>query len=115
MRNLETSDLFKAGRLMLKIGVREELQEVAKRAEESKAKKIKLDFGFDLLFGIFEKAMQENAEKEIYIFIADLFECEWEEVKKMNPIEMLKKLEEVANIEEWKNFFGCVLKSIKKN
>lgn len=115
MRNLETSDLFKAGRLILKIGVREELQEVAKRAEENKAKKAKLDLGFDLLFGIFEKAMQENAEKEIYVFIADLFECEWEEVKKMNPIEMFKKLEEVANIEEWKNFFGCVFKSIKMN
>lgn len=113
MRNLETSDLFKAGRLIKKIGVREEILEVATRAEESKIKKVKLDFGFDLMFGIFEKAVEEDAEKEIYIFIADLFECEWEEVKTMNPIEMFKKLGNVAKIEEWKDFFGCVVKSIR--
>ena len=114
MRSLETQDIFKAARLLTKIGVREEIREVALRAEESKGKKIKVDFGFDLLFGVFEKATQENAEKEIYKFIADLFECDPEEVRKMPPIELFKKLEQVANIEEWKSFFGYVAKLIRK-
>lgn len=114
MRSLETHDIFSAVRVLTKIGVREEVMEVAKRAEESKAKKVKMDMGFDLFFGILEKATQENAEKEIYKFIADLFECEWEEVCKMHPITMLKKLEQVANIEEWKDFFGYVRRLIMK-
>lgn len=114
MRNLEFTDVFKASRLLLKIGVREEIKEVALRAEESKGNKIKIDFGFDLLFGVFEKATQENAEKEIYKFIADLFECDPEEVRHMSPIKVFEGLEQVANIEEWKNFFARVRALIMK-
>lgn len=114
MRNLETRDIFSAVRLLTKIGVREEIKEVARQAEESKGNKVRFDFGFDLLFGVIEKAAQENAEKEIYKFIADLLECDPEEVRTMKPVEMLKKLEEVANIEEWKDFFGYVRRLIMK-
>ena len=105
MRSLRTSDIFSACRLLTSIGVREEIKEVARQAEESKTKKIKVDMGFDLIFGIIEKATQEGAEKEIYKFIAGLFECDWETVRDMDPVEMLDKLEEVANFEKWKNFF----------
>lgn len=115
MRNLETSDIFAAVRLLNKIGVREEIREVAKQAEENKSNKIRFDMGFDLMFGIIEKAASENAEKEIYKFIADLFECEWEDVRKMNPIELFKNLEKVANFEEWKNFFDYVKRLMKRN
>lgn len=115
MRALQTDDLFSAARLLVKIGVREEVEAVAKRAEESKGKKIKIDMSFDLFFGILEKAVQENAEKEIYKFIANLFECDPEEVRKMNPIKLFEKLLEVANIEEWKSFFAYLRKLIMKN
>ena len=114
MRGLETQDIFKAARLLTKIGVREEIRDVAMRAEESIGKNTKANLGFDLIFGVFEKATQENGEKEIYKFIADLFECDPEEVRKMPPIELLKKLEQVANIEEWKSFFGYVRALIVK-
>lgn len=114
MRNLRTSDLFAACRLLSKIGVREEIKQVAKDAEESKGKRIQFDLGFDLLLGIVEKATQEKAEIEIYKFIADLFECEWENVRDMKPTELIKKLEDVADIEEWKNFFGSVARLMKK-
>lgn len=114
MRNLRTSDLFSACRLLSAIGIREEIREVALQAEQSKGKKIKLDMGFDLLFGIIEKASKENAEKEIYIFIADLFECDWESVRDMDPIELLDKLEQVANLKKWKSFFERVARLMKK-
>ena len=114
MRSLQTSDIFAACRILSKIGVREEIREVAMKAEESKTKKVQIDMGFDLLFGIIEKATQENAEKEIYKFIADLFECDPEEVRVMNPVKMLKQLEEVANFEEWKDFFGYVARLMRK-
>lgn len=114
MRKLRTSDIFSACRLLNAIGVREEIRNVAMQAEESKTKKVKIDMGFDLLFGILEKATEENAETEIYKFIANLFECEWEKVRDMDPIELVKDLEKVANIEEWKNFFDYVKGLMKK-
>jgi len=114
MRNLKTSDIFSACRLISRIGVRDEIKEVAKQAEENKGKRVQIDYGIDLILGIIEKATAENAEKEIYIFIADLFECEWEEVRDMDPIEMLDRLEEVADLEKWKNFFKRVAQLIKK-
>lgn len=115
MRNLETQDIFAAVRLLNKIGVREEIREVAKQAEENKTKTIRFDMGFDLMMGIIEKASSENSEKEIYKFIANLFECEWEEVRKMKPVTLFKNLEEVANFEEWKDFFGYVKRLTKQN
>ena len=115
MRNLETHDIFSAVRLLSKIGVREEIRTVAKAAEENKSNKIRFDMGFDLMFGIIEKAATENAEKEIYKFIANLFECEWEEVRRMKPIALMKNLEEVASFEEWKDFFGYVKRLMKQN
>lgn len=114
MRGLETRDIFSACRLLVKIGVREEIREVAMKSEESKMKKVKADMGFDLLFGIIEKATQEKAEEEIYKFIASLFECDWESVRSMDPVEMLDKLEQVADLEKWKNFFKRVAALMKK-
>lgn len=114
MRQIKTTDVFRVCRLISAIGVREEIREVALKAEESKDKKVKIDMGFDLLFGIIEKATKENAEKEIYIFIADLFECEWEEVRDMDPIDLFDKLEQVADFEKWKNFFGRVARLMKQ-
>lgn len=114
MRSLQTTDVFEAFRLVLKIGVREEVQEVAKRIEESKEKKSKMDLGFDLFFGILEKATQENAENEIYKFIANIFECTPEEVRVMKPTALFEQLMQAADIEEWKNFFGYVRRLITK-
>ena len=114
MRNLETSDIFSGARLLLKIGVREEIQEVANRANESKDKKATIDMGFDLFFGILSKAVQEEAEEEIYKFIANIFECGCDEVRKMDPFDLFEKLKEVASPEKWTNFFKCVAKLMRK-
>lgn len=114
MRSLKTSDIFSAARLITKIGVREEIREVAKAANDGVRKPVQFDLGFDLLFGIMEKATDQNSEKEIYIFIADIFECDWENVRDMDPIEMLDKLEKVASVEKWKDFFGRVAKLMKR-
>lgn len=114
MRGLQTSDIFSAIRVLTKIGVREEIKEVAKKVEESNGKINKFDLGFDLMLGIIEKATEKRAEKEIYCFIADLFNCAPDEVRTMHPVKMFEQLLEVANIEEWKDFFGYVRRSIMK-
>ena len=114
MRKLQTTDIFAGARMLSRIGVREEIREVARNAEESKTKNIKLDLGFDLLFGILEKATQENAEDEIYHFIAGIFECDAEEIRVMDPLELFEKLTEVADFEKWKSFFRLAVGSMKQ-
>ena len=114
MRNLQTTDVFSAARLIVEIGVREEIQEVAKRAEESKDSKAQIDMGFDLFFGILSKAIEENNEEKIYKFIANIFECGCDEVRKMDPFDLFEKLKEVASPEKWTNFFKCVAKLMRK-
>lgn len=114
MRNLQTSDIFSACRLLSKIGIREEIKAVAMAAEENKNKRVKADMGVDLLLAILEKATSENNEKEIYMFMADIFECDFEEVEKMDPVELLDNLEKVADLEKWKSFFERVARLMKK-
>lgn len=114
MRSLKTSDLFSACRLLSAIGIRDEIKEVVNAAENSKSKKVQVDLGFDLLLGIIEKTAQGKAEIEIYKFIADLFECEWEAVRDMDPVELLDTLEKIADIERWKAFFGRVAALMKR-
>lgn len=114
MRKLQTTDIFAACRMLSRIGVREEIREVAMKAEESKTKKIRVDMGFDLMFGILEKATQENAEDEIYNFIAGIFECDAEEIRVMDPLELFEKSTEVADFEKWKNFFKLAVGSMKQ-
>jgi len=114
MRGLQTSDLFSAIRVLTKIGVREEIKAIAKQAEENKGNINQFDLGFDLMLGIIEKAAEQKAEIEIYRFIADLFDCAPDEVRTMHPVKMFNKLLEVANVEEWKDFFGYVRRLIMK-
>lgn len=113
MRTLQTRDIFSACRLLSAIGAKEELKELASKAEENKDKKSKFDTGFDFIFGIIEMATAENAEKEVYGFIADIFECDWEAVRDMDPMELFEKLEKVADFGKWKDFFKRVAALMK--
>lgn len=114
MRSLQTTDVFSAIRLINKIGVREEIKQVARMVEEKPGKKLRADAGVDLLLGILERAATQQGETEIYIFISELLECEPDEVRTMDPITLMENLEKVADIERWKNFFGYVKRLIMK-
>ncbi|MBH1941634.1 hypothetical protein I5677_12095 [Mobilitalea sibirica] len=103
MRNLQARDVFAACRVLNKIGIKDDIKKLAKKAD--KAADV-WDNGFDLLFSVFEKATSKNAEKPIYEFIAGLFECEPDEVEKMDFFDLCEKLKEVADPEKWKNFFN---------
>jgi hypothetical protein len=61
----------------------------------------------------FKRKVYENLGN-LFKFIANLFECDWQEVRDMDPIDLLDKLEQVADIEKWKNFFKRVAALMKK-
>lgn len=113
-RKLEFGDIFEGARLVEKLGIREEVIEVAKRAEESKVKKVKIDMGFDLFFSIMSKAISQDAEWEIYKFLSNIFECTPEEVKKTDPLVVFQTIEEIASFEDWAVFIKRVIKAIPK-
>lgn len=114
MRNLQTKDIFNASRLIKSLGIKEEIKNFCMKATTIKDLNSE-EFGFDLLYLIFDKSTEEQAEKEIYTFIASFFECSPEEIAEMDPCEMLDKCLEVADVEKWKSFFSHLVKLIQSN
>ena len=103
MRSLQTTDVFSAIRLINKIGVREEIKEVARMVEAKPGKKLRADAGVDLLLGILERASTQQGEAEIYIFLADLLECNPDDVRTMDPIDLMEKLEKSYHFFHWRH------------
>lgn len=103
MRKLQTTDIFGACRIIAALGLKEDIKAVALRSKEQHMDQDSA--GYELLFSIFEKAVQKKAETEIYKFLGSLFECSAEEVATMDPIECIDKALEVADVEKWKAFF----------
>lgn len=107
MRGLQTKDLFGMGRILKEIGLREEIERISRMVQRGE-KADSEAAGLELIASVIEKAVSQNCEKAVYNFVAALFECEPIEVETMNPVEMLDKLVEVANINEWTAFFSKV-------
>ena len=107
MRQLNTSDLFKAARLIRKMGIKEDLK---KFAEGINADQNQEEVGIDMLMLIFERATDEISEQLIYEFLAGPFEVAPHEVKEMELFTMVESLFKVADVEKWKGFFKGVLR-----
>lgn len=115
MRNLKTTDIFAFSRLLSTIGIQEEFREIARQTEEKQkrtGKNARFDLGFDLILSIMDKATTQTSETEIYKFLADIFECEWESIRDMDPIDLFDNLEKVADWKKWGNFFKRVVKAM---
>ncbi|MCI5628548.1 MAG: hypothetical protein MR346_02835 [Clostridium sp.] len=106
MRNLQFGDMFAAARLIKTIGLKEELRKItAKTISKESSEDVSIDLGVDLLLGIFERACEKNCEEKVYEFLKGPFECEAEDVKKMDPFELIENIKQVADINKWKDFF----------
>ena len=112
MRTLGNEDVFAIGRILSKANLKEEIKKVTVGKNITTEKDAE-QLGFDLLFTILVNCSDETVETEIFKLLASLFECDIEEVRKMNPIETFKKIKEVADWKEWKAFFSFAAKSMK--
>lgn len=108
MRNLQNSDVFAFGRILTKANLKEEIKKVTIGNEKDVEA-----LGYDLLFTIFTSCSNKEAEKEIYAFLAPIFEMDVEEVKKLDPIETFEMIKQVADWEKWKSFFSLGVKSMR--
>ena len=93
MRKLETSDVFAAGRLLKKLGLKEKFKAIAEEADT--AKDI-FDKGYDLMWDLFDTATETHGEMEIYTFLAGPLEMTPEEVKHLHLDKLLESLQQMA-------------------
>ena len=70
MRNLQTRDLFDAGRLIMKLGVRNEIEEIAQR--KTRASPSKLTWVL-IYFSAFWKRQCRRTRKKIFISLSQTF------------------------------------------
>lgn len=112
MRNLQTRDVFAAVRLVKKINARDVLADMTKETEGKTQKEV----GFDVIYELIMRCAEKGVEEAFYDFISGPLEVSAKEVATMDFKEMVEKLYEIADPEEWSDFFGKVRKlNQKKN
>lgn len=107
MRKLNTGDLFKAARMIKKMGIKEDLEKFAEKLDENATQE---GAGVDLIMLILEKATENETERLIYEFLSGPFETKAEDVEKMDLFEMVETLFTVADVEKWKGLFQKALR-----
>ena len=108
MRNLQNPDIFAFGRIIKQANIKEEIKKLAldKNTDVESV-------GFDLLFTLFINCSDEQVEQLIYEFLASIFELDVEEVKRLDPLDTVEMLSNVADWKKWKGFFSSAAKSIR--
>lgn len=102
MRKLKAHDLFAAARVIAEIGVKDEVKEICRKADDVTDVWAK---GYDLVYTIFEKAVKERSEDLIFEFFAGVFEKPAEELKNGDALEFIEELTAPEAMEVWKAFF----------
>lgn len=110
MRKLITKDIFAACRALKACGAKDEIEKVAKTADTAADAWAK---GFDLMWGIFDKATEKNAEQPIYDFFAGPFEMSADAVSEMELADLIDALRRLAEENNLIAFFRYVGKLMK--
>lgn len=119
MRKLKTTDVFAAARLIATIDIKEDvkrlllMKKTMQEVTEEDIEKSIEDKGFELIYILFEKAVQKKSEKEIYNFLSEILEIPSEEVESYEPFELIDYIGETISLENWKSFFLRVAKLMK--
>jgi len=107
MRKLETHDLFVAMRLVNTSGIKEEFEKMAVKVADMKQVNLQ-EVGISFLISVLSGCSNDSSEKLIYEFLGGILEIAPDEIRKMDPMDLVKNLQElknVINVEEWKAFF----------
>jgi hypothetical protein len=96
-------------RLLKELGIKEEIREIAKNGS---AKDV-LNVGYDVVYGIFDKATEQNAEDKLYAFLAGPFEITPEQVGSMELTELFGSIKQMAKENDLEGFFKSAAASMK--
>ena len=102
MRKLRTEDVFAFIRCTKAMGIKEELKETA---QKSASVKDVWDNGFDLIWGLFDKATEKEGEKHLYAFLAGPFEMKPDEIRSLEFEPLWSMLEQLVKENNLADFF----------
>ena len=120
MRKLQTHDVFMALKLIRAAGVKDEVRRIYQIVEvkEKEGEKLNIkDVGIEFVLGLMEKLAGTESENAFYELLAGPLEIEAEEIKTMDPLDLIdevEKLKEVINGERFKRFFKSVAGLMEK-
>lgn len=119
MRNLKSTDLFAALRVVKEIGIKEEMKEFAQALQKGSINaKTQREIGVELILGILGNAGSPSAEMAVFRFLSGPMEIPVEDLREMDLLEFGEKVSEFAgsiDIEAWKAFFTSLVGQMKKN
>ena len=110
MRKLKTSDIPVLCRCLKKLGLKEQIQAIAKESDNVKDV---WDRGFDLIWGLFDAATEESGESALYEFLAGPFEMTPAELADLDLGKLLDGLQQIAKENNLLVFFKSAAKLMK--
>lgn len=102
MRKLKTKDMFAFARLIKNLNLKTEIMEISKKADKISDV---WDYGFEMIYAIFEHAADEAAEIELYTCLAPVLEVSEDELAEMELDELAEVLREFAKLNDVRRFF----------
>lgn len=118
MRNLITSDLFAALRIVKEVDVKEEIKRLSAAIQNDKvSKQTQTEIGMELIFSLLANCGTERAEKAFYAFLSGVMEIDEDALKNMELTEFADKVKEMVeaiDIDHWKGFFHSLVQLIQR-
>ena len=110
MRKLKTSDIPVLCRCVKKIGIKDQIKEVAQQANTVKDV---WAFGFDFVWNLFDIATEEASESCLYEFLAGPFEMTPAEVRDLDMDILLENIKHMVQNNNLSVFFKFAARSMK--
>lgn len=109
MRQLKSTDLFAALRVVKAIGVKDQMKEFAQSmAAGTVSAKTQREMGVELMLGILANCGDKAAETAFYEFLSAPMEIPVEELRDMDLLAFAEKIKEFIafiDVEAWRAFF----------
>ena len=110
MRKLKTSDIPVFCRCVKKLGLKEQIKDVAQKANTVKDV---WAFGFDFVWDLFDIATEQAGESCLYEFLAGPFEMTPDEVRDLDMDILLENIQHLVTENNLAAFFKFAARSMK--
>lgn len=109
MRALNTSDVFKAMRIVKALGIKEEFKQMALSIQAAKKIPKAQEVGFDVIITILGNA--GNCENEVYDFLSGVLEIDKNDLPTMDFLDLTEQIRawvEFNDSDRWAAFFDAL-------
>lgn len=118
MRQLKSTDLFAALRVVKAVGVKDEMKQFAAALSEGRVNaKTQREMGVELMLGLLANCGTEEAEMAFFSFLSGPIEVPVAELRDMDLdvfADKIKSFVASIDLEHWKAFFSSLADLMKK-